>query len=375
MNKNTLGIYIHIPFCIKKCNYCDFCSFPNSSNNVMERYSLELVKRIKEFAQKNPSRAVDTVYFGGGTPTLLSKECFEKIFSALQSSFEIADDAEITVECNPASIDRERLAALRKIGINRISIGLQSTDPNELSLLGRIHSFDDFRNTFEDARAVGFDNISIDLMYGIPNQTLKSFEKSLKDVVALSPEHISAYALKIEEGTAFYSMVDSLVLPDENTEAELYELCNSVLSNSGYCRYEISNFAKLNRESRHNLKYWSLDDYIGFGVAAHSCFEGVRFGNSRDIDAFISGEDICDQYEEISESERAAEYIMLGMRLACGINLDEYREIFGKELKEESPCINDFIRGGFIIEKDRRIAFTTKGFLVSNSILSEIIPF
>ena len=375
LNKNSLGIYIHIPFCIKKCNYCDFCSFPHLKSDIMERYSQELVKRIKEFAKKYPSKRVDTVYFGGGTPTLLPKECFEAIFSALYSSFDVASDAEITVECNPASIGREGLSVLKELGVNRLSIGLQSTYEKELALLGRVHTFADFCATFFDARDVGFDNISVDLMYGIPDQTLQSFERTLKEVIALSPEHISAYALKIEEGTDFYSRKDRLHLPDESTEADLYELCNMILTQSGYHRYEISNFAKDKKESKHNLKYWELDDYVGFGVAAHSCFEGIRYGNSRDIEAFLREEDICEQYEIISESERAAEYIMLGMRLARGIDLDEYKKLFRKELKNESPCIDTFIKGGFITEKERRIAFTTKGFLVSNIILSEIISF
>ncbi len=368
---DKLGIYIHIPFCIRKCNYCDFCSYPDRKDEQMREYANELCRRICEFGKANGKRNVDTVYFGGGTPTLMPTDCFEQILTTLGDSFNIEKSAEITAECNPASIDAKGLLMLRRIGINRLSIGLQSANDLELRLLGRLHSFADFKSTFADARAAGFDNISVDLMYGIPAQTHESFKKTLKEVCKLSPEHISAYGLKIEEGTAFDACRNSLPLPDEDTEYEMYLLCESVLSEYGYERYEISNFARKGFESRHNLRYWQMNDYIGFGVSAHSCFEGERFANSRDINAFVSGNNIECERRKISSDERENEYLMLGLRLQKGIDISKYECLYGKELL--TPLVRQYIQMGFLDEKDGHIAFTSKGFFVSNAILSEIL--
>ena len=375
VNNNSIGIYLHIPFCIKKCNYCDFCSFPDSSGELMGAYAYELARRIRDFARRNGKRRADTVYFGGGTPTLMPIECFEKIFSALNDSFLISDCAEITVECNPASIDRKGLCDLRALGVNRLSIGLQSADDKELSMLGRAHSFEGFCNTFKDARSAGFDNISVDIMYGLPSQTREGFQKTLDAIIELSPEHISAYGLKIEEGTAFFFNRESLDLPDDDAQAELYTLCCDKLKANGYQRYEISNFSKPKRESRHNLKYWQLCDYVGFGVAAYSCFEGERYGNSRDIKAFIRGFDICEERAEISNDERMAEYVMLGLRLECGIDTDEFKRAWRLDFYKAYPSVGEYIKQGFMKRTENRVSFTTKGFLVSNVILSEMLSF
>ena len=371
-----LGIYIHVPFCIKKCNYCDFCSFADSDKNIMRQYSEELCRRMIEFSrQKYIDLTVDTVYFGGGTPTLLPIDCFEMILQTLNSHFKIENDAEISVECNPASIDREGLRRLRAIGVNRLSIGLQSANENEIRVLGRLHSFADFCSIYNDARNVGFDNISVDLMYGIPEQTLSSFENTLRKVCQLSPEHISAYGLKIEEGTAFARNKAELVLPDEDEEYAMYCRCVELLRENGYERYEISNFAKPGRYSRHNMRYWRLEDYIGFGVAAHSCFKGERFGNSRDIKAFISGKDICEERYSISKEERVREFVMLGLRLQMGVDLNEYRDLSGREFKKDFDVTDSLIKAGFLWEKNGRVGFTTKGFFVSNTILAQMLNF
>ena len=369
----SLGVYIHIPFCIRKCNYCDFCSFPDKSGGLMHSYTDEIVRRMKIFAELHPEYTVDTVYFGGGTPTLLPIACFEKLMLEMRDSFSLAQNAEISVECNPATIDKDGLAALLKLGINRLSIGLQSADEKELKALGRLHSFEDFCRCYTDARDVGFDNVSIDLMYGIPEQTLESFENTLRDVIALSPDHISAYGLKIEDGTVFGKIRDRLTLPDEDEEFAMYRLCKDLLLENGYERYEISNFSKKGRESRHNLRYWQLSDYIGFGVAAHSLVDGVRFGNSRDIDAFLRGEDITEERAEISNEERIREYVMLGLRLESGISREEYFAISGRELGADMPDIEKFIRGKLLAEKNGRIAFTDEGFFVSNAVLSALL--
>ncbi len=337
----------------------------------MREYTDELCRRIRAFYADYGRRNVDTVYFGGGTPTLMPYYCFEQIMAVLYECFDIEQGAEITAECNPASIDSDGLCKLRAIGINRLSIGLQSADDSELKLLGRLHGFADFCKTFADARAAGFENISVDLMYGIPEQTLDSFKKTLTEVCKLSPEHISTYGLKIEEGTFFAALRESLVLPDEDTEYEMYLLCESILREYGYRRYEISNFARDGFESRHNMRYWELRDYIGFGVSAHSCFEGERFANSRDINAFLSGNNIECERRKILTDERENEYLMLGLRLQKGIDTSEYKLIYGKELL--TPTVRKYINAGFFEEKNGRISFTSKGFFVSNAILSEIL--
>ena len=339
----------------------------------MNAYTSELIRRMKSFASEHTRYRADTVYFGGGTPTLLPTECFSGLMSTLRDRFTVDDSAEISVECNPATIGREGLAELRAMGVNRLSIGLQSANENELRALGRLHSFGDFCRCYSYAREAGFDNISIDLMYGIPEQTVDSFENTLRQVISLSPEHISAYGLKIEDGTVFGKMRDSLILPDEDEELAMYKLCRTMLEENGYARYEISNFSKAGRESRHNLRYWMLDDYIGFGVAAHSLIEGERFGNSRDIDAFLRGEDITAERTVISDGERVREYVMLGLRLGKGISPEEYRALSGSELYSDMPNIRRFIDGGLLREKNGRIAFTDEGFFVSNAVISELI--
>lgn len=374
MKSNNLGVYIHVPFCIKKCNYCDFCSFPSRIDDV-HSYTAELERRIRDFCAKKGRMTVDTVYFGGGTPTLLPTECFETLIGALIDSFDIVDGAEITTECNPVSIDKKGLFELRSLGINRLSIGLQSANDSELSLLGRIHDYNGFLKTFLEAREAGFDNISVDLMYGIPNQTKESLEKTLQTVISLSPEHISAYGLKIEGDTEFFRNFEKYSFPDADAQADFYELCCECLLKNGYERYEISNFSKPQRESKHNLKYWTMEDYVGFGISAHSLLGGVRYENSNDYNSFLRGEDICDAKRVILKDERQAEYVMLGLRLERGISLSDFKELCGVDFKDEYPCVDAFIKMGFMLERSGRIAFSTKGFLVSNEILSQMLDF
>ena len=366
--KKSLGIYVHIPFCLKKCRYCDFCSFGGKSEGYMAAYADELCRRIRTAAENADGYEVDTVYFGGGTPSLMPISEMEKIMGAIRG-FDVKKDAEITLECNPATADRAYFEGLLSLGFNRLSIGLQSAVDRELELLGRAHDLSDFLSCFEDARSAGFDNISVDLMYGIPEQTEESFRKSLELVTSLSPEHISSYGLTVEEGTYFFAHRDELDIADGDGQASMYEILGEYLSSRGYEKYEISNFARKGRESRHNTRYWRRMDYLGFGVAAHSCFEDVRFGNSRDIDAFLRGEDICEERYELDLEERRREYIMLGLRLAEGIDRGEYRKSFGVCF----PSVEKFINGGFMREQNGRVAFTEKGFLVSNAILSEFI--
>ena len=371
-----LGIYIHIPFCVQKCLYCDFCSFPKYSEEGIKAYVSALCREIKRYGERADGYSADTVYFGGGTPTLLPISEFERIFTQLRDSFSIAPDAEITCECNPATADREYFSALRELGVNRLSIGLQSVDESELRALGRIHSYLDFVDTYNSARQVGFDNISADLMYGIPKQTIESFGATLDKLIELSPEHISVYGLKVEAETPFGRMRDRLILPDEDSECEMYMLCSNRLYGAGYEKYEISNFARHGYESRHNLKYWTGGEYIGFGVAAHSYFGDERFANSRNIDGYLIGENIESERKKISHSEQMTEYVMLRMRLSRGVELLDFVERFGKDFDElYRDKLLKYERGGYVKREYGSVSFTDKGFLVSNFILSDILDF
>ncbi len=371
--KKTLSIYLHIPFCVRKCHYCDFCSFPGRDAALMTAYTDELCRRMKEALPPSAQWQTVTVYFGGGTPTLLPLPCFEKLMDTLRACTDLAPDAEITAECNPATADRSYLSALRALGINRLSIGLQSVHDRELKTLGRIHTCGDFLKTYDDARTAGFDNLSVDLMYALPGGSYDRFCESLDTLIALGPEHISAYGLKIEDGTYFAKHQKELNLPDEDTEFRMYRAMTEHLSAAGYHKYEISNFAKPGFASRHNLGYWQGRDYLGFGVAAHSCFEGVRFGNSRDMDAFLRGEDITEERIILSEEDRRSEWLMLSMRLTEGISEEEYQKRFKKNLAEAYPALPRWLAEGYVTKQNGRLAFTDRGFFVSNAILAELL--
>ncbi len=369
-----LGLYLHIPFCLGKCLYCDFCSFPERRCQ-MEAYCRELCRRLAATADRCRGRQVDSVYFGGGTPTLLPISCFEEIFSCLHEHYSLCDDCEITCECNPATANLSYLKELRHLGVNRLSIGLQSAHDHELKALGRRHSYPDFVMAFQDARNAGFQNISVDVMYAIPEQTLVSFRETLQRVTELAPEHISAYGLKIEEGTPFFSMRDSLCLPDEDEEFAMYTLCTDFLGQNGYAKYEISNFAKEGRKSRHNLRYWLGEEYLGFGVAAYSFYQGERYGNTRDIDAFLRGDDIVGERIKVREKDWQNEYVMLRMRLCEGIDTEEFARLTGKDFFGCYPGVPAYLQGGFLVRTGNRISFSDRGFFVSNTILSEMLDF
>lgn len=371
--QTSLGLYFHIPFCLSKCRYCDFCSFPRADAATVRAYADELCRRLIDKAALCRDHLVDTVYLGGGTPTLLPIESMTSILQTLRERYALSRDCEITCECNPATVTPDYLTALCSLGINRLSIGLQSIHDDELKMLGRAHSYGDFLTTYRDAREAGFENISVDLMYGLPDQTIERFSDSLNALCELSPEHVSAYGLKIEEGTPFYRIRNTLRLPDEDTEYAMYELLGTCLSSNGYHKYEISNFAKDGRESRHNLRYWRGEEYLGFGPAAHSDFGGVRFGNARDLDGFLAGRDILSESTSPTPHERDEEYVMLRLRLADGISLSDFALRMGMTLHERYPTVRRMITAGYMAERDGRVFFTDRGFFVSNAILSELL--
>ncbi len=364
---NNLGLYIHIPFCEKKCNYCSFYSF-ESNDTQKEKYVRALCFELKKWGVRN-ARPINSIYLGGGTPSLLSENQLGKILSSVKESFEITKDCEITCEVNPNSA-HSFLEYAAKLGINRISVGIQSANDSELKVLGRLHTFQEAKATVYKAKSLGISNISVDIMLGLPNSSLKSLENSLKSILSLKPSHISAYILKVEEGTPFGNLEDKLNLPNDDETSEQYLFLCDFLEKNGYNHYEISNFALQGFESRHNNKYWLCEEYIGIGPSAHSFYEGNRVYYNSSFEDFIEGkEPVFDRVGGDLE-----EFIMLRLRLSRGLVFKEIEETFNKKLNE------DFFKTAKLLEKnglvnldENKISLTDQGMLVSNSIITKLI--
>ena len=370
-----LGLYLHIPFCRSKCLYCDFCSFPRPQEKTVSAYVAALCRDLERRAADCRDRTVDTVYFGGGTPTVLPDGDVETILDTVCKHYKISPDAEITAECNPATGGYSYFSAMRRAGFNRLSIGLQSANREELRALGRIHDREAFERTWNDARHAGFDNLSVDVMFGIPYQTPESFTETLRFVCSLEPEHLSAYALTLEEGTPLFRQAPRLPMPEEDAVREMYLAMIPLLEANGLCQYEISNFARVGYESRHNRKYWEMEEYLGFGPGAYSDFGGVRSGNSRDLESYLRGEEIVAEREMPSVRIRENEFVMLRMRLREGLRIRAFTERFGHPPTAFLEAFSAYRAGGFLRETGDGIAFTPEGFLVSNTILSEVLDF
>ena len=373
MTRPRLGIYIHIPFCASKCSYCDFYSLAGC-DHLMPEYQAALLEHIKESAHSIRNYEVDSIYFGGGTPSFYGADRLVQILDRLKYNGNVRLDSEISVECNPDSISPTALKLLRQEGVNRISIGVQATDNNLLKLIGRRHSFQQAQKAFRDARAAGFDNVSLDLMYGLPSQTRRDWAETLAKIVEMHPEHISCYGLKLEPGTRMYKEYrDSPILPDDDEQADMYSYAAEMLERYGYRQYEISNFAAPGFESRHNLKYWNMDDYISFGPGAHSCVGSVRYSYIKDLREYISGVhrkvSIVDEYEEVSPLERAVEYIMLGMRTARGISRYDYVTRCQCDWRPIGQVLEAFKQKGWVAQTEDRYHFTVPGFLISNTLI------
>ena len=374
-----LSLYIHIPFCVKKCEYCDFYSLCDLS--LRTKYVNALIAQIKDFRSEAKNKLVDTIYFGGGTPSLLSGDDMLRIMKTIRSVFRVAEEAEISMEANPGTLNPEKLSAYREAGINRLSLGLQSADPEELKRLGRIHTREEFESSFLLARLEGFQNINVDVMYALPNQTEQTLSDTLDYVIALDPDHISFYGLKIEPETPFgRDETIEASLPVEDTQADMYLNAVEKLENAGFLQYEISNFSKPGFECNHNLKNWKCRDYLGFGPAAHSFFDGKRFSYKKDIDAFIADplkrNKLYDEYEELTYGDVAWQFVMLGFRLRLGIDVIEYAERFGDDfdaryLEKMAP----FIDKQYILKTKNGYRLSRRGLLISNYILSEILEF
>lgn len=372
-----LGIYVHIPFCREKCLYCDFCSFPHRNKQERDDYIAALCRQAAAWGARAVGQTVDTVYFGGGTPSLLDRAEWERLFRALRDAFAILPEAEITVEVNPATVSGDDLAFLHDLGVNRLSIGVQSANENELRALGRIHTFDQAVGTVRAARQAGFARISLDVMLGIPHQTRESLDRTLCALLALSPEHISAYLLKVESGTPFGRMADAgrLVLPDEDEQCDMYLDTVEKLTAAGLAPYEISNFARPGEESRHNMRYWLGQPYLGLGLAAHSDFGGHRFAATTVMDDYLAGHIVVSD-RVVDEKERKNEYIMLRLRLYAGLFKADFCRRFGEDFdRAYHDRLLPYIRAGLVRDEADRVAFTPAGMLLSNTILAELTDF
>ncbi len=378
-----LELYLHIPFCVRKCAYCDFLSAP-AGRERQEAYLRALKKEVEAFPDKE-THQVSTIFFGGGTPSILPGEWIAELMELLSREFRIKSDAEITIECNPGTADSGKLRTWRKAGINRLSLGLQSADDRELALLGRIHTWTDFLHTYETAREAGFANLNVDLMSALPGQTVQSWERTLAQVLALTPEHISAYSLIIEEGTPFYERYheDAVLrergeqpreLPSEEEEREMYRLTEQTLSAAGMKRYEISNYARPGYECRHNIGYWIGAEYAGFGLGAASFLKFTRYRNPENMQAYLAGDFSGREVTPLSEKDRMEEFMFLGLRMTQGVSEQEFRKRFGKSPEEiYGEVLQKHITDGLLKRENGQIALTARGLDLSNVVMADFL--
>ena len=372
-----LGLYVHIPFCKQKCAYCDFYSL-SGNEGLMDDYTDALCAHLTETAPFAAGHTVDTVYFGGGTPSYLGEKRLVKILKTIQKKYRVDRHAEITLEANPDSAgDRKALKALRKAGFNRISLGMQSACDEELREIGRVHTMDQVRAAVEAARKAGFDNLSLDLIYGLPHQTQDRWAANLAAAVDLAPDHLSCYGLKVEEGTPLYTRRDTAGLPDDEAQADMYLYTVDYLRRFGYFQYEISNFARTGRESRHNLKYWTLGEYAGFGPGAHSDFGDVRYAYEKDLAGYIrgvrEGTPMLSENDRIPPMDRDTEWLMLGLRTVRGLDPKEFEQRFRRRFAMFLPFLAQCEQAGYAVCEEDRWHLTPKGFLVSNQIIGGML--
>ena len=376
MGKN-LGLYLHVPFCRSKCIYCDFYSLPQAEEQI-DRYIEALCRHLEAAAARCEGYTVDTVYLGGGTPSYLGRERLETVLDAVHKFYHIAENAEVTLEANPDSTgDKKMIRALREAGVNRVSLGVQSADDRMLRLLGRPHSFAQAEGAVAGLRQGGIENISLDLIYGLPGQTMGHWQETLERTAALSPEHLSCYGLKVEEGTPLASMEAREAIPDGDAQADFYLWTVRRLEELGYGQYELSNFARPGRHSRHNMKYWTLGEYLGLGPGAHSDLGGVRFAWARDLGAYCRGVEAGglepETAEAVSRDQRALEYLMLGLRTANGVSAGEFEGAFQRPFAPVEASLTPLIRTGHVLRNGDRWRLSPEGFLVSNQIIGRVL--
>lgn len=393
--KTTLGIYIHIPFCVCRCRYCGFLSFADTVDYLQRQYIDSLINEIRLYGSLYKGEYIaDTVFIGGGTPSVIDKSYIGDILTAVGESFELTADCEITIETNPGTLDKDKLASYKDYGINRLSIGAQSMNDNILKSLGRIHCAKEFQDNFALARESGFDNINIDLMFAVPGHTLEIWRDTLQKSLLLQPEHISFYSLQIEEGTPFADMYEAGILQevDDDTDRKMYKTAVDLLSAGGYMHYEISNASKPGYMSRHNLKYWNMNEYIGLGAGASSYIKGRRFQNTDNLDEYIrlsrqscfAGQFDCfktagsvAEFHHNTEFDQASEFVFTGLRKLQGINIDDFKNFVGRDFFDVFPeaenNINKWMSSGFAEFDGRNLRLTYEGINISNDILSEFV--
>ena len=383
MKKKPIELYIHIPFCVKKCDYCDFLSF-RALSSVHEAYVQQLIREIRAQSCYCTDCQVVSVFIGGGTPSLLEPSCISRIMETVFSCFQVEPEAEITIEANPGTLLGKKLPVYRQCGINRVSIGLQSADNTELKNLGRIHSFEEFLKSFQSARMAGFTNINIDLMSGIPGQTLESWKNTLKKVTMLKPEHISAYSLIIEEGTPFWNRFGEgacacdytgPALPDEDTENKIYRFTRKFLQEQGFERYEISNYAKPGRACRHNIGYWTGLPYLGLGLGASSYMDGCRFAVNSDMKQYLEEKPgMFTDVEKLTKKDMEEEFFYVGLRMTAGVSLPEFERRFGVSAKDVYPGLMEmFVEEKAAVFQGDRFVLTDYGLDVSNYIMAQFL--
>ena len=377
-DKTPLGIYIHIPFCRSKCKYCDFYSLPDKNEKLMKLYLKTVCTHIKESGSLAPGYRVDTIYFGGGTPSYFGARGMNKILSVIRKHFDVDNKAEITFECNPDSVNPRLLRSLRREGFNRVSMGIQCDNDEILQTIGRPHTFAQAVKAVKMIRRAKFQNLSLDLMYGLPGQTLESWEKTLHNVLRLDPEHISCYGLKLEEGTYLHTHQEEYDLADDDLQADMYLTAVDVLRREGYRQYEISNFSKRDMPSKHNLKYWFGGEYLGFGPDASSDFAGKRFSIVRSLreyaDGIHNGGQVLREMQQILPRERAGEYIMLRLRTTTGISREEYEHRFLLSFDPLAKVMDRFCLRNWAMSNGKGgYRLTPEGFLVSNTIINDLL--
>ena len=366
----SLGLYIHIPFCKAKCIYCDFYSLPRAEGQ-MDAYVSALTAQLAAWRERTADCTVDTVYFGGGTPSYLGPDRLRRLLDAVFQSYRVAPGAEITLEANPDSAqDISALRQLHDAGFDRLSLGMQSADDAELRRIGRVHTHAQTVRAVENARAAGFDNLSLDLIYGLPEQTMTRWQANLDAALALAPEHLSCYGLKVEEGTPLFARRERFTLPDDDAQADMYLSAVGLLARQGYEQYEISNFARPGYEGKHNLIYWDCGDYLGIGPAAHSCMGGKRFYYPADTEAFLR-----DEAAPVMDGGCGAEdYLILQLRLRKGLSLDEYKKRYGREFStSQLSFVKNCVKSGYANFDGHTLALTPAGLIVQNSILAELL--
>ena len=371
-----IGIYIHIPFCVSKCAYCDFYSTAGGEK-LMPRYHQALTRQLAEAAPLLAGYYVDSVYFGGGTPSYYGSKRIASLFNTLKDHYKVLLDAEVTVEVNPDSISGKDLRLLRKEGVNRLSIGTQTADDGLAKSLGRRHTFRQVEKTVEKARSVGFDNISLDLIYGLPSQSKTAWADTLNRVASLRPDHISCYGLRIEEGTPLYLFKDNPLIPSEDDQADMYLFMVEALRDVGYRQYEVSNFALPGRESKHNLKYWNREEYVGFGPSAHSYIGDLRYSYIKGVEEYLQALDgkrpLLASQDDIPRSEQAVEYLMLGLRTTRGITGDEYYQLYQSNFAPIEALLLEYEKQGWATRLNDRWSLTPTGFLLSNQLIGDIL--